>query len=59
MQFQKLGLTVTAFQMVGVVHYRRRRYPAFSWIVRGWYEDEQVVMTSQEFRRMFGQRRAA
>lgn len=59
MQFQRLGLTVTAFQMIGVVHYRCRRYPPFSWIVRGWYEEQQVVMTSQEFRKTFGERKAA
>lgn len=59
MQFQKVGLTVTAFQMIGPIYYNRRRYPPYSWIVRGWFEDLQVVMTSLEFRKTFGERKAA
>lgn len=54
----KVGLLVTAFQVVGPLHFCRRRYPAFSWIVRGWFEDQQVVMKSAEFRKTFGPRRA-
>ncbi len=54
MQFQKVGLVVTAFQMVGAIHYAQRRYPPFSWVVRGWFEDKQVVMRSGEFRKTFG-----
>lgn len=59
MQFQKIGLTVTAFQMMGVTYLGRHRYPAYCWIVRGWFDDAQVVMRAGEFRRLFGDRKAA
>lgn len=57
MTFRKSDLTVTAFQMAGPIYQGARRYRAGCWLVHGWYEGEQAVMTPQQFLTMFGRRR--
>lgn len=58
MTFTKSGFHITAFWMVGAFTMNGKWYGA-SWIVRGWAEGRQVVMTDEQFEVTFHNREAA
>lgn len=58
MRFTKGGFTMTAFYMVGTFTMSGVRYED-GWIVRGWVDGKQIVMSDEQFQTIFRNREAA